>query len=90
MNAIVPDTFQGAVILSVIDFFLSFLIISGIGFVLSLFPLLNKMPTCSTARRRTRKPRSRWRRRPPLLPSRLPQRRRKSCPKWPRLPRRSP
>ncbi len=42
MNAIVPDTFQGAVILSVIDFFLSFLIISGIGFVLSLFPLLNK------------------------------------------------
>jgi len=43
MNAIVPDTFQGAVILSVIDFFLSFLIISGIGFVLSLFPLLNKV-----------------------------------------------
>ncbi|MFT3848305.1 MAG: hypothetical protein QM739_06390 [Propionivibrio sp.] len=42
MNAIVPDTFQGAVILSVIDFFLSFLIISGIGFVLSMFPLLNK------------------------------------------------
>ena len=42
MNAIVPDTFQGAVVLSVIDFFLSFLIISGIGFVLSLFPLLNK------------------------------------------------
>ena len=42
MNAIVPDTFQGAVILSVIDFFLSFIIISGIGFVLSLFPLLNK------------------------------------------------
>jgi Na+-transporting methylmalonyl-CoA/oxaloacetate decarboxylase gamma subunit len=43
MNAIVPDTFQGAVILSVIDFFLSFLIISGIGFVLSMFPLLNKV-----------------------------------------------
>ena len=42
MNAIVPDTFQGAVILSVIDFFLSFIIISGIGFVLSLFPLLNR------------------------------------------------
>ena len=42
MNAIVPDTFQGAVVLSVIDFFLSFLIIRGIGFVLSLFPLLNK------------------------------------------------
>ena len=43
MNAIVPDTFQGAVILSVIDFFLSFLIISGIGFILSMFPLLNKV-----------------------------------------------
>lgn len=42
MNAIVPDTFQGAVILSVIDFFLSFLIISGIGIILSMFPLLNK------------------------------------------------
>ena len=42
MNAIVPDTFQGAVILSVIDFFLSFLIISGIGVVLAMFPLLNK------------------------------------------------
>ena len=42
MNAIVPDTFQGAVILSVIDFFLSFIIISRIGFVLSLFPLLNR------------------------------------------------
>lgn len=42
MNAIVPDTFQGAVILSVIDFFLSFLIISGIGVILSMFPLLNK------------------------------------------------
>lgn len=42
MNAIVPDTFQGAVVLSVIDFFLSFLIISGIGVVLALFPLLNK------------------------------------------------
>ena len=42
MNAIVPDTMQGALIVSVIDFFLSFLIISGIGFVLSLFPLLNR------------------------------------------------
>lgn len=41
MTAIVPDTLQGALIVSVIDFFLSFLIISGIGIVLSLFPLLN-------------------------------------------------
>lgn len=42
MHAIVPDTFQGAVIVSIIDFFLSFLIISGIGVVLALFPLLNR------------------------------------------------
>ena len=38
----IPNTLQGAIILSVIDFFLSFIIISGIGFVLSLFPLLNR------------------------------------------------
>jgi len=42
MNAIVPDTLQGALIISVIDFFLSFVIISGIGVVLALFPLLNR------------------------------------------------
>ncbi len=42
MNAIVPDTLQGALIVSVIDFFLSFIIISGIGVVLSMFPLLNQ------------------------------------------------
>jgi len=43
MTAIVPDTLQGALIVSVIDFFLSFLIISGIGVVLSFFPLLNRV-----------------------------------------------
>ena len=43
MAAIVPDTLQGALIVSVIDFFLSFLIISGIGVVLSFFPLLNRV-----------------------------------------------
>jgi hypothetical protein len=43
MTAIVPDTLQGALIVSVIDFFLSFLIISGIGVILSLFPLLNRV-----------------------------------------------
>lgn len=42
MTAIVPDTLQGALIISVIDFFLSFLIISGIGVVLAFFPLLNR------------------------------------------------
>lgn len=42
MSALVPDTLQGAIIVSVIDFFLSFIIISGIGVVLSCFPLLNR------------------------------------------------
>ncbi|MFZ4536507.1 hypothetical protein [Propionivibrio sp.] len=43
MTALVPDTLQGAIIVSVIDFFLSFIIISGIGVVLSFFPLLNRV-----------------------------------------------
>jgi len=43
MQAMIPDTVQGALILSAIDFFLSFVIISGIGVVLSLFPLLNRV-----------------------------------------------
>ena len=42
MTAIVPDTLQGALVISVIDFFLSFLIISGIGVILAFFPLLNR------------------------------------------------
>jgi len=50
MTAIVPDTLQGALIVSVIDFFLSFLIISGIGVVLSLFPLLNRVSRLTQAR----------------------------------------
>ena len=53
MVAIVPDTLQGALIVSVIDFFLSFLIISGIGVVLSFFPLLNRAAKFFDA---TRKP----------------------------------
>ncbi len=40
---IVPDTMEGAVMLSIIDFFLSIVMISGIGFVLSLFPLINRL-----------------------------------------------
>lgn len=43
MAAIVPDTIQGALIISVIDFFLSFVIISGIGVVLALFPVVNRV-----------------------------------------------
>jgi hypothetical protein len=43
MNAIVPDTLQGALILSLIDFFLSFVVISFIGVLLAGFPLLNRV-----------------------------------------------
>ena len=43
MHAMIPDTLQGALILSAIDFFLSFVIISGIGVVLALFPLMNRV-----------------------------------------------
>jgi hypothetical protein len=40
---IVPDTVQGAILLSIIDFFLSIVMIVGIGGVLALFPLLNRL-----------------------------------------------
>jgi len=43
MQAIIPDTLEGALILSVIDFFLSFVVISFIGLVLAAFPLLNRL-----------------------------------------------
>ncbi len=40
---IVPDTLTGAILLSIIDFLLSILMISGIGVVLALFPLFNRL-----------------------------------------------
>ena len=40
---LVPDTLQGAVLLSVIDFFLSFVMIAAIGFVLAAFPWLDRI-----------------------------------------------
>ena len=43
----IPNTLQGAIILSVIDFFLSFIIIAGIGVVLALFPYLNRLGAVS-------------------------------------------
>jgi hypothetical protein len=43
MNAIIPDTLEGALILSLIDFLLSFIVISFIGIVLAGFPLLNRV-----------------------------------------------
>jgi hypothetical protein len=39
----VPDTMEGAIILSIVDFFLSIVIIYGISLVLHIFPYLNKL-----------------------------------------------
>jgi hypothetical protein len=41
--AMIPDSVYGAILLSIIDFFLSFVVIAGIGFVLALFPYLNRL-----------------------------------------------
>jgi hypothetical protein len=38
-----PDTLYGALMLSLIDFVASMVMISGIGVVLALFPLLNRI-----------------------------------------------
>ncbi len=38
----IPDTVRGAVMISTIDFILSFVIISGIGVILALLPLVNR------------------------------------------------
>jgi hypothetical protein len=43
MNTLVPDTLNGAILISIIDFFLSFVVISFIGFVLAMLPLLNQL-----------------------------------------------
>ncbi len=40
---LVPDTLQGALLLSVIDFFLSFVVIGAIGLVLAAFPWLGRL-----------------------------------------------
>ncbi|MPL77125.1 hypothetical protein SDC9_22976 [bioreactor metagenome] len=40
---IIPDTVEGAIVLSVIDFILSFLFIGVIGMVLYLFPYINRL-----------------------------------------------
>lgn len=56
MTAIVPDTLQGAMIISIIDFFLSFVIISGIGVVLSFFPLLNRVANLTAKKPATASP----------------------------------
>jgi hypothetical protein len=38
----IPDNIEGAILISIIDFFLSFAIISGIGVILALLPLVNR------------------------------------------------
>ncbi len=38
----IPDSLQGAVLLSIIDFILSFVIISGIGVILMALPVVNR------------------------------------------------
>lgn len=43
----IPDTLNGALLLSLIDFFLSFIIIAAIGLVLAAFPLLNRLGSVS-------------------------------------------
>jgi len=39
----VPDTMQGAIILSIVDFFLSIVFIWAISLVLYIFPHINKL-----------------------------------------------
>lgn len=39
----IPDTLEGALLLSAIDFVLSFVFISFIGVILHFFPFLNKL-----------------------------------------------
>jgi len=51
MTALIPDTLQGALILSVIDFLLSFVVISFIGLLLTGFPLLNRLAAWLAAHR---------------------------------------
>lgn len=38
----IQDNLHGALLISAIDFILSFVIIGGIGLILAMFPLLNK------------------------------------------------
>jgi hypothetical protein len=40
---LVPDTLEGAIILSIVDFFLSIVIIWAISLVLHILPLVNQL-----------------------------------------------
>ena len=59
MNPIIPDTLEGALILSLIDFFLSFVVISFIGVVLAGFPVLNRIGDWVAARASAPRPAAR-------------------------------
>jgi hypothetical protein len=48
-KAMIPDTLPGALVLSLIDFVLSFVIVSGMGLILALFPVLNRVGKVSHA-----------------------------------------
>ena len=41
--SMVPNSIYGAILLSLVDFFLSFVVIAFIGFILALFPHLNRI-----------------------------------------------
>ena len=43
MKMKMPDSLEGALLLSFIDFFMSFVFIAGIGGILYLFPWLNRL-----------------------------------------------
>ena len=45
----IQDNLHGALLISAIDFILSFVVIGGIGVILSLFPLLNRFGTQGNA-----------------------------------------
>ncbi len=38
----IPDSVEGALLISIIDFLLSFVIISGIGVMLAILPVVNR------------------------------------------------
>ncbi len=38
----IPNSVEGALLLSIIDFLMSFLIISGIGVILAVLPMVNR------------------------------------------------
>lgn len=47
----IQDNLHGALLISVIDFMLSFVIIGGIGLILAMFPLLNRFSKQDTEKR---------------------------------------